>query len=492
MAARTRHSDATFSHAAGIQREAGADWFNPTLHTDSEFFIDPFLMFYASGAPWNGIHDRLIDFFNCAMEHVAASDGNRLSVEWERAAAMFSFPEPPQFCLGYGAKTIFGSGSGRSLGTGMLEAALRAIRAGIHSIDDFGELMLFGEHFGHDRISDMVCNIAKDDFATYTQGIAERYDLELTEVRIPHLGYDFQHDRWRRGKVLLPANPCWTPNPGVLLVPEEFLDELPKMDDASFWDWVYSNENEQLRKDLGYEITRGLDKKAILSMARHRPSLAQKYGVRYATHYRDAPPQPYNFGRDPSFKLTPFAAGEQFADIATLAVPSEEGEFCDFVSSLIDEFKWAVEERGIWKSFWSKDLPRQEPDAQRLFHMCVLRACKAADIDISPETNAGSGAVDFKFSAGWKRRALVELKFAKSTSYWDNLAEQTPTYMKAEDISCGYIIVIQHADEHCASEFIDRSTAVVERVAEEAHRSYRIVFVDVREKPSASKRKADD
>jgi hypothetical protein len=461
------------------------------LHTDTQFFIDPFLMFDAGTPPWNGIHNRLIDFFNRAMEHIAASDGNRLSVEWERAAAMFSFPEPPQFCLGYGAKTIFGSGSGRSLGTGMLQAALRAIRAGIRSIDDFGELMLFGEHFGRDRISDMVCNIAKDDFVFYTQRVAARYGAELTEVRVPHIGYDFEHDRWPTRKVLLPANPCWTPNPGVLLVPEEFLDELPKMDDTSFWDWVYSNENEQLRKDLGYEVTKGLDKKAILSLARHRPSLARKYGVRYATHYREAPPQPYNFGRDPSFKLIPFAAGERFADIATLAVPSGEGEFCEFVSSLVDEFKWAVEDRGIWKSFWSKDLPRQEVDAQRLFHLCVLLACKAADIDINPETNVGSGAVDFKFSTGWKRRALVELKFARSTSYWDNLAEQTPTYMKAEDISCGYIVVIQHDDAHCTSEFTDRSTAVVKRVAKDSRRDYRIVFVDARPKPSASQRKVD-
>jgi hypothetical protein len=87
---------------------------------------------------------------------------------------------------------------------------------------------------------------------------------------------------------------------------------------------------------------------------------------------------------------------------------------------------------------------------------------------------------------------LVELKFAKSTSYSDNLAEQTPTYMKAEDITCGFIVVVQHADEHCASEFIDRSTKVVEKVAKEACRNCQIAFIDVRRKPTASKRKANE
>jgi hypothetical protein len=122
------------------------------------------------------------------------------------------------------------------------------------------------------------------------------------------------------------------------------------MDDVSFWDWVYANENEQLRKDLGYEVTKNLDKKAILSMARYRPSLAQKYGVRYATHFQNTPPKPNNFGRDPSFKSTPFAVGAQFADIATFDAPEDEAQFCDFVSSLVSESKWELRTVGSGKT----------------------------------------------------------------------------------------------------------------------------------------------
>ena len=78
----------------------------------------------------------------------------------------------------------------------------------------------------------------------------------------------------------------------------------------------------------------------------------------------------------------------------------------------------------------------------------ILHTCKIYDVDLTPEANAGPGPVDFKFSAGWSRRALVELKFSKSSSVWDNLEKQTPAYLEADDIECGYFLVIQHSHKH--------------------------------------------
>ncbi|MEX1271879.1 MAG: hypothetical protein WEB55_05475, partial [Acidimicrobiia bacterium] len=83
---------------------------------------------------------------------------------------------------------------------------------------------------------------------------------------------------------------------------------------------------------------------------------------------------------------------------------------------LIADFKWFVEERGGSANFWAGERPYSEKQAQVLFHSSVMNACRAADVDISPESNAGRGPVDFKFAAGWSRRAVVELKFAKSSA----------------------------------------------------------------------------
>ncbi|MEX1004482.1 MAG: hypothetical protein WD156_03840 [Acidimicrobiia bacterium] len=139
MHTRTPHRDATFSHAFQISRGRDDTWFDPKLHVDTDLFVDPFLLFDVKTAPWNSVHQRLVAFFNEALGQVAESGGKRTSVAWRRASAMFSFPEPPQFCLGYGAKTIFGAGSARGLGESMMARAAQAIQAGVRNIDDFGD-----------------------------------------------------------------------------------------------------------------------------------------------------------------------------------------------------------------------------------------------------------------------------------------------------------------------------------------------------------------
>lgn len=490
MASRTEEIESTFGHAFGVVRTDADDWFDPTLHTDTELFVDPFLMFNETDELWTPVHDRIIEFFNTALEHVAEAAHDRSSVHWRRAAAMFSFPEPPEFCLGYGTRTIFGSGSAQGLGKGMLEAADRAISLGIKNISDFGEVLLFGDHFGADRVSDMVCNIVKDAFIEYTQAVVERHGIEATDLLLGHQGFDYEHGRWMRRPVALPINRCWRPATPVLLVPKRFLAELPKLQDGAFWDWVYNNQNAQLREDLGYHISQKVERGEIIALAKQNLVLRRKYGTRYAAANRESPPRPYDFERDPSFKTTPFAVGETIADLVRLEPPTSADEFCAFVKSLTDEFKWAVETRGLASAFWSGDVPHPEKQAQHLFHFTVLLICKSHDVDVTPEANAGRGPVDFKFSGGtWKRRSLVELKFAKSSSFWNNLERQTPTYMAAEGIPCGVIVVIQHEDIDCTKEFEDRVTRIVRRVAQETGHDYEVVFVDVRRKPSASKLK---
>jgi hypothetical protein len=446
-------------------------------------------MFEETREPWASVHGRMMEFFNAAMAHVAAAGRNRHSVEWQRAAAMLSFPEPSEFCLGYGEKTIFGSGSGQGLGEAMLDAAQESIDLGMVNITDFGELLLFGEHFGADRVGDMVCNIVKDDFIRYTERVVKRHGIATEMVTVDHQGFDHAHHRWVRRRVALPINPCWTSKTPVLVVPERFLSELPDMEDGAFWDWVYANENEQLRKDLGYEVTLNLSKHDIIELARRRVRLRRKYGVRYAAARRANPSAPYDVTRDPAFRVKPFAAAEAVATSAQIQQPADPAEFCTFVKHLATEFKAAVEDRGIWKSFWDGDRAFYEDQAQRLFHLAVLQTCKLHDVDVSPETDAGQGPVDFKFSAGWRRKALVEFKFANSSHFWDNLEQQTPTYRQAEQVECGYIVVIQHSDQHCTKDFIDRVTRIVDQVTAARGWTYEAVFVDVRPRPSASKLK---
>jgi len=56
--------------------------------------------------------------------------------------------------------------------------------------------------------------------------------------------------------------------------------------------------------------------------------------------------------------------------------------------------------------------------------------------------NIGRGPVDFKVSIGYVLRALIELKLAKNTKFWNGLNKQLLKYLEAEGINIGYFIVV--------------------------------------------------
>ena len=53
------------------------------------------------------------------------------------------------------------------------------------------------------------------------------------------------------------------------------------------------------------------------------------------------------------------------------------------------------------------------------------------------EVGTGRGPVDFHFSNGLARRALIEAKLANNGEFWNNLVNQLPEYMLALEITRG-------------------------------------------------------
>ena len=96
--------------------------------------------------------------------------------------------------------------------------------------------------------------------------------------------------------------------------------------------------------------------------------------------------------------------------------PSAE-EFYDWLGTLIDRFQHAVEQSDLWRALWDDKLtrPRGEKIIQAIAGTMWTILCEAADVDITREANVGRGPVDFKFSAGWRRRALIEVKLLASS-----------------------------------------------------------------------------
>jgi hypothetical protein len=111
-------------------------------------------------------------------------------------------------------------------------------------------------------------------------------------------------------------------------------------------------------------------------------------------------------------------------------------------------FRHFVEENAGWRLLWNDNRTNKSEEASQLLFLGIVKHyCHANDIDISPEPNIGRGPVDFKASRGFQYRALLELKLAKNTKFWRGLRKQLPAYMKAEQVTSGYFIVVLFSDE---------------------------------------------
>ncbi len=133
-----------------------------------------------------------------------------------------------------------------------LDGSVTAIRAGLTQVDHFEELTLFGPGVGVDRISDITCNVLKRLFIDYTKSVTERHGVEMQEIGVRHASWSAEFRRWNDAVVALPRNPSI--KRGLLLTPDRFLREIPVIEPSDFWDWSWSNHNEDLRNDFNYEI----------------------------------------------------------------------------------------------------------------------------------------------------------------------------------------------------------------------------------------------
>ena len=86
--------------------------------------------------------------------------------------------------------------------------------------------------------------------------------------------------------------------------------------------------------------------------------------------------------------------------------------------------------------------PRHESTAQRLFFAIAYSYCKANDIDISPEIDTGSGAVDFKFSSGFEARVLVEIKLSSNPKVIHGYKTQLEVYRVAQETMRAVYLII--------------------------------------------------
>lgn len=221
---------------------------NPTLNVDTRLFIDPLLL-ESSQHPEiaDGARSTYEKHFTNVIKFLSKTTGTS-DVAWRSAQRLMSFPEIKWTCLGYGAESVSGSGSGVDLTGQFMETAQQIVALGVDDPDLFVAMALFEEGVGPDRISDMTTNVILGDLLRFNARV-------LAELGV--LGKPTQL-RLRNGKsfnAVLPVNPFLRDGGPVILVPADVLRELPI---ATDWSEVAdaASKNDELRSRVNEQIAR--------------------------------------------------------------------------------------------------------------------------------------------------------------------------------------------------------------------------------------------
>ncbi|MCY4555150.1 MAG: hypothetical protein OXF79_01905 [Chloroflexi bacterium] len=456
---------------------------DPTLNADTRLFIDPLLLGQsrhpemASGArrAYEEHFGRIIRFLR-ASEDVS-------DVAWRSAKRMLRFPEVKWTCLGYGARSVSGSGSGHQMTEKYLNTAAQIIRLGIDDPDLFVAMALFEDGVGPDRISDMTTNVVLRDLLEFNDRILPALGVS----RKPHT---FTLLDGSEVTVDLAENPLLGPGEPVILVPSDVLRALPV---ATDWSEVQdaAARNAKIRMVVNRQISgiwESISKRDKRQL--RRSALATKEGFElFLEIVQSVTPRHYDLISDPEGEVFWLDVSERIAreepwELQTPATWSGTS-VAGVVEKIIGRFKFLVEERRLSELLYCDGRPRRERSAQRLFFAVADAYCQANDLDLTPEADTGNGPVDFKVSRGFSGKTLVEIKLSVNKKLVRGYTKQMEAYRIAEETASGFYVVI---DVGGLGGKYEQLLSTRNRTVLRGGACSRIVLVDGKRRLSASKR----
>ncbi len=427
-----------FGLDAALLEAAGA--LDPTLNVDTGLFIDPMLL-------ENSKHVEIREGARATYEahfitiiKLLRGSKTQDDVAWRSAAKLLSFPEIKWTCLGYGANSVSGSGSGGDMTVKVIETAKQIVGLGIEDPDLFVAMALFEEGFGPDRISDMTANVILADLLKFNERILAGVPVPVEQVTL----------KLRNGKSFearLPINPFVKGGSAILLVPVDILRDLPIAKD---WSDVAdaASKNEELRSRVNSAIAelwtaRSLKDKDVL---RQWAMTGKKEFEEFLDMVRSVNAAPYDVKGDPRGELfwRKVASNLAQAEPFTLKTPTQmdlDGVVM-VVEQIIEQFRFLVEDRRLSEELYHDGSLRPEKAAQRLFFAVAYSYCKANNLDITPEADTGNGPVDFKVASGFTGRVLVEIKLSTNSKLVRGYTRQLETYKTAEETLKGYYVIL--------------------------------------------------
>ncbi len=413
---------------------------DPTLNFDTRLFVDPLLLEHSQHSEIaNGARGSYEEHFGRVIRLLRNSKSVS-DVPGRNAVRHLSFPEVKWTCLGYGARSISGGGSGSHMTAQYVDTARQIVALGIEDPDLFVAMALFEEGVGPDRIGDMATNVILKNLLEFNERV-------LAELNVPRAERHLALRNGKRYTAVLARNPCLSRDEPVVLVPSDVLRALPIATDKSEVADAAAKSafvRAQVNADIAHiwKLRSSKDKHNLRKWALGGKAAFEEL----MTVLRSVDPVSYDMSADPQGELVwkKLAATVAQYEPRTIASPERMDlvGVQNVVEQIIDQFRFLIEERRLSEELYHEGKPRHERSAQRLFFAVAHAYCKANDLDLTPEADTGNGPVDFKVSRGFSGRVLVEIKLSKNTRLIDGYTKQLETYKKAEETLAGYYVVV--------------------------------------------------
>lgn len=418
--------------------------FNPTLDIDSPLFVDPFLLPYSTHAEFSECGaERYEEHFTEIFKliRVSREPGDKA---WNSALRKFRLGEVKGIggtCLGYSKHSTQGRGFGAVLSQRALKWAKDVIELGVIDPELFSSLSLFEEGIGADLISDMVTNIIIDCILKFNKRIISEINvgrkiklpLETFEIR----GYSAE---------LIP-NPYSSRNDPILLLPSDVLKYFPILDDPSDLAKI-AEQNAGIREKVNnhiseiFKLTLKKDKKELLRLVMRDSEAFQAF----LDTLKLAENKPYDIENDPIGLLDWVPQSKKFSkNFGTKLFDNPKLADIDRIDSIVgqilEKFKELIEKNRMNRVFYVQSKPRHEKFSQLLFFAIASSYCDANSLDISPESDAGAGPVDFKLSVG-DAKVVVEIKLSTNSKIVSGYQAQINAYKEAEKAGRAHYVII--------------------------------------------------
>jgi hypothetical protein len=449
--------------------------FDPVLNVDTQLFIDPLLLRTSKSQI---ISKRAVEMNKTRYENIISllsHSSQAGDFAWKKALNLIPKEEVEGTCLGYGTNSISGRRLSDKIRFSVINTANEILKIGIKDPDLFMLLPLFEEGIGPDSISDMTTSAIEDALIEFTFEAAKLLNIKTQKVS------------YKGTMREIIKNPLKSKVSPILLLPEDILRHLPIVnswhdiaDAASFNNGLRMRVN-QMISDIFRAKTKQEKARVKRDILRSKGSIEQLLKVVKLGNVH-----PYNFEKDNLGLLSWQNILTNIADQNPLKIESNERSeesLKEIVNLIIEQFKFLIEERGLNKLLWkSKNEPNKEKVVQMLFFGVAYSYCKANNVDINPEMDTGNGIVDFKFSRGFTKRLIVEVKNSYNQNIVNGFKIQLESYKRSEETCFGLYIIVD------VGGLGKKYDSLLSLYNSDKHKKAEIFYINGEIKPTASKR----